>query len=346
MADDELWEILPFDAGSFTFPDDEPWPGEQGVVVAHLLRSAGGRLFLFDTGIGAGHPELDARYHPVERHLADALAGAGSRDRRRWSRPRTATSMPTTPGRTIACPASRSTSSAAERAAASQPDYTVAGMGRRARACATSRSTATARCSRASRSSPAPGTRRVTSRCSSRHARGRVLLAGQAVYSRDEWEGRPGAKAARPRATPGTTRRCGGCTGSMPCRSLRARPSGGCQRERPVSRVLCRGEPRRRSSISTAGHPTAHAADPRAGQRTSPPGEPGLRPPIWPCSGQSLPRFTPSPKGRHRHCGTGPRLAADGRYPLPCAVELGLSSRPPVARRPRDRPAASLACGL
>ena len=37
----------------------------------------GGRLFLFDTGIGAGHPELDARYHPVERHLADALAGLG-----------------------------------------------------------------------------------------------------------------------------------------------------------------------------------------------------------------------------------------------------------------------------
>ena len=30
---------------------------------------------------------------------------------------------------------------------------------------------------------------------------------------------------------------------------------------------------------------------------------------------------------RHRHCGTGPRLTADGRYPLPCAAELGLSSR-------------------
>ena len=66
----------------------------------------------------------------------------------------------------------------------------------------------------------------------------------------------------------------------------RARIRGMCQRERPVSRVLSRGlRPRRRSSISTAGHPTAHAADPRAGQRASPPGEPGLRPPIWPCSG-------------------------------------------------------------
>src|ERR1035437_2660596 len=42
-----------------------------------------------------------------------------------------------------------------------------------------------------------------------------------------------------------------------------------------------------------------------------------------------------------RLCGTSPRLAADGRYPLPCAVELGLSSR--VRQKPsaRDRPADS-----
>ena len=44
--------------------------------------------------------------------------------------------------------------------------------------------------------------------------------------------------------------------------------------------------------------------------------------------------------GRHRHCGTGPRLTADGRYPPPCAVELGLSSRRPgcpADARPSDR---------
>jgi len=48
---------------------------------------------------------------------------------------------------------------------------------------------------------------------------------------------------------------------------------------------------------------------------------------------------------RHRHCGTGPRLAADGRYPLPCAGELGLSSnrdRPKPAAM-RGHPVASLA---
>ena len=37
-----------------------------------------------------------------------------------------------------------------------------------------------------------------------------------------------------------------------------------CQRDRPVSRVLSRAEARGRSSIWSAGHPTAHAADPRA----------------------------------------------------------------------------------
>src|SRR5688572_10277941 len=33
-----------------------------------------------------------------------------------------------------------------------------------------------------------------------------------------------------------------------------------------------------------------------------------------------------SPACAVRHCGAGPRLAADGCYPLPCPVESGLSS--------------------
>ena len=111
MGDADLWEVLPFDAGSFTFPDDEPWPGEQGVVVAHLLRSEDGRLFLFDTGIGAGHPVLDARYHPVERPVTDALAalGHGAGGRRRGDE---LSSPRRTRARTTASPGSRSTSSA------------------------------------------------------------------------------------------------------------------------------------------------------------------------------------------------------------------------------------------
>ena len=58
------------------------------------------------------------------------------------------------------------------------------------------------------------------------------------------------------------------------------------------------------------------------------------------------------PPGRHRHCGTVPRLSADGRYPLPCAAELGLSSsrggrsrsRRAAIRSPRRRSILPPAC--
>jgi len=55
-------------------------------------------------------------------------------------------------------------------------------------------------------------------------------------------------------------------------------------------------------------------------------------------------RSTACAAERHRHCGTGPRLTAGGRYPPPCAAELGLSSRPRrVTPSPtRDHPTASL----
>ena len=53
-------------------------------------------------------------------------------------------------------------------------------------------------------------------------------------------------------------------------------------------------------------------------------------------------RSTACAVGRHRHCGTGPRLTAGGRYPPPCAAELGLSSRRTTSRpiddaQPSDR---------
>ena len=122
---------------------------------------------------------------------------------------------------------------------------------------------------------------------------------------------------------------------------------------RSVSRVLSHDALRRRGDghpSGAVGRPTAHAADPRAGQRTSSPADVArrrVRPPIWPCSGWSLPvslRSAARAAARHRHCGTGPRLTAGGRYPPPCAAELGLSSRrrrvaPPTTR---DHPTASL----
>jgi glyoxylase-like metal-dependent hydrolase (beta-lactamase superfamily II) len=71
-------EIVPLDVGTFTFPADEPWAGETGVVVAYAIRRREGVL-LFDTGFGFGSPELDERYHPTFRPMTDVLGEAGIR---------------------------------------------------------------------------------------------------------------------------------------------------------------------------------------------------------------------------------------------------------------------------
>jgi len=58
MSDDGLREILPFDAGSFTFAEDERYAGEEGVVVAHALRDRAGRVrFAHDRAAWLASPE-------------------------------------------------------------------------------------------------------------------------------------------------------------------------------------------------------------------------------------------------------------------------------------------------
>jgi N-acyl homoserine lactone hydrolase len=186
---DDLWEILPFDAGSFTFPE-APYAGEEGVVVAHALRRVDGRTFLFDTGISAGDPDLDAQYHPVERPLEDALAALGiglpdvdaatnchlhadhaGQNYRLANVPiyvqRAELELAATPGYTV-----RSWIEGPEtRYEVLEGDVDVAeGI----RILATPGHT------------PGHQSMVVSTR------RGRVLLAGQAIYSRDEWLGRPG----------------------------------------------------------------------------------------------------------------------------------------------------------
>ena len=190
MSTDGLWEVLPFDAGSFTFPEDGEWPSEEGVVVAHALRAGDGSVFLFDTGIGAGDPELDAVYRPVERPLPDALAGLGLglTDVRAATNCHLHADHAGQNHRLIGIPIY---ARAAERSAALGPDYTV------------------------DQWVNAPGltyeivdgdvevlpgiTLIATPGHTAGHQsaivetrRGRILLAGQAIYSREEWLDRPG----------------------------------------------------------------------------------------------------------------------------------------------------------
>ena len=69
-------EVIPLEMGTFTFAPDEPNAGEEGVVIAFLLRHPSG-AFLFDTGMGFGSREVDERYHPVSRRIVDVLREQG-----------------------------------------------------------------------------------------------------------------------------------------------------------------------------------------------------------------------------------------------------------------------------
>ena len=124
----------------------------------------------------------------------------------------------------------------------------------------------------------------------------------------------------------------------------------GSSARRSVSRVLSRPRAERRGDghpSGAAGRPTAHAADPRAGQRASPPrSRPGgLRPPIWPCSGWSLPRFTPADRSRSAASSLWHWSSPHGGRALPATLRWGartfLTPRGSPAGT-RDHPTASL----
>ena len=88
------------------------------------------------------------------------------------------------------------------------------------------------------------------------------------------------------------------------------------------------------------GHPSL-----RPTRELSEPPAPARRPPCAPLFGLAPARACPFHsrfrRSGHRHCGAGPRLTADGCYPLACSEELGLSSD--AAFRPmRPRPSSRL----
>lgn len=58
------------------FPESHPLAGQRGDVVGFAIRHDRG-IILFDTGIGRGNPFIDQYYQPVRRALADALADHG-----------------------------------------------------------------------------------------------------------------------------------------------------------------------------------------------------------------------------------------------------------------------------
>jgi N-acyl homoserine lactone hydrolase len=69
-------EVIALPMGEFTFPADEPYAGQTGVVVAYAVRYPAG-VFLFDTGFGFGNDELDTYYKVRARAVPDVLGAAG-----------------------------------------------------------------------------------------------------------------------------------------------------------------------------------------------------------------------------------------------------------------------------
>lgn len=66
--------IVPIEISTFKWPYG-PLTGERGVVLIYAVE-ADGRWVLFDTGIGPAHPEL-AEYETTTRPVRDALTDAG-----------------------------------------------------------------------------------------------------------------------------------------------------------------------------------------------------------------------------------------------------------------------------
>jgi glyoxylase-like metal-dependent hydrolase (beta-lactamase superfamily II) len=64
--------IVPIEISTFKWPYG-PLTGERGVVVVYAVQ-ADGRWVLFDTGIGPSHPEL-AEYETTSRPIREALVG-------------------------------------------------------------------------------------------------------------------------------------------------------------------------------------------------------------------------------------------------------------------------------
>jgi len=184
-------EVTALAMGEFTFRDDDPWPGQTGVVVAYAIRHGAG-TFLFDTGIGLGNAEFDAYYMVRARPLPEVLASAGV-DQAEITAIANCHLHADHSGQNLLFPGVPIYVQPAEWARANEPDYTIREWidfpGARYE-------------HREGDHEVAPGIRVfATPGHSPGHQSlvvetpdGSILLAGQAVYSHGEWAGVPDAR--------------------------------------------------------------------------------------------------------------------------------------------------------
>jgi N-acyl homoserine lactone hydrolase len=69
-------DVLPMMVAELVLPEDHPQAGETFAIVAHVVTHRDGVL-LFDTGVGEGNAEIEELFHPRRVTLEDALAAHG-----------------------------------------------------------------------------------------------------------------------------------------------------------------------------------------------------------------------------------------------------------------------------
>jgi glyoxylase-like metal-dependent hydrolase (beta-lactamase superfamily II) len=69
-------DVIPVHTGDVTFPRWHPLAGQQGGIFAFAIRNSNG-VALFETGMGWGNAYLDKHYQPVHRPLLEVLGEHG-----------------------------------------------------------------------------------------------------------------------------------------------------------------------------------------------------------------------------------------------------------------------------
>ncbi len=190
-------DVIALPMGEFTFAADEPYAGQTGVVVAYGVRHPGG-VFLFDTGLGFGNEELDTYYKVRARAVPDVLRDAGI-DMAEITAIANCHLHFDHSGQNLRFPGVPNYVQPAEWATAHGPDYTILGWvdfpGAAYRQVAGDHAVAPGMRIFAT-PGHSPGHQSLVVDTNDRP----ILLAGQAVYSRGEWTGIPGAREGASRA--------------------------------------------------------------------------------------------------------------------------------------------------
>lgn len=71
-------DVFPLHVADITFPETHPLRGQEGEMLAFLIRHPGGPV-LFETGIGEGNLRLDRYYNVRHRPLGEELQSIGCR---------------------------------------------------------------------------------------------------------------------------------------------------------------------------------------------------------------------------------------------------------------------------